>query len=208
MVKLKGPGLATGAAGKLADSLIFSNWKGRAYLKKNTTPKDPKSQAQVSVRTVTQLIATDWRNFTPADQATWNDLAADTNVSPYNACLAFNLTQWRNFLYPSKTHPPTRTGVFHGLGSITVVPHGRGALWTYTVAVMNDGWTLAIHHVPASGGAATYANCIRMMRPPGVGTITWLWSPLTAGTYHFRAVLTTNSGAAALPGGIRSVTIT
>ena len=35
MVRLKGPGLASKASGSIANTLIFSNWKGKPYLKKH-----------------------------------------------------------------------------------------------------------------------------------------------------------------------------
>lgn len=207
MVRLKGPGMGQEASGSIADTVTFSKCKGVSYLKLHAKPANPKTQPQVSVRTVTQLIATDWRNFTANEKDTWAALAARNNVSPYNACLAYNLTQWAHFLFPSRTYPPTRTGTNHLFSEISVVPHGRGALWTYAVTDMRDGWTMALHVVPAPGGTATYQNCIRMMAPTAPGTITWLWSPLDPGTYNFRAVGTTTSGKAAIPGGNRSVVI-
>lgn len=195
------------ASGSLAETVIFSKCKGVSYLKLHQKPKQPRTQPQVSARCITRLIATDWRNFTAAQKNSWATLAAENNLSPYNACMAYNLTQWGHFLFPSRIYPPTRTGINHQFSDISVAPHGRGALWTYTVTAMNDGWTLAIHHVSGPGANPTRQNCIYMMAPTAPGTTTWLWSPLESGTYHFRAVLTTVSGKAATPGGNRNVVI-
>ena len=57
MVKLTGPAIAQGAAGQLAGELIFSDWKGRAYLKKHRKPKQPRTPPQLAMCAMLRFLS-------------------------------------------------------------------------------------------------------------------------------------------------------
>lgn len=199
--------MARDASGSLAETITFSKWKGVNYVKLHQKPKQPNTQSQVAVRALTNLLSPAWQQTTAGQKATWQAQATAENISPFNAFMKSNMANWALFLYPSLAYPPTRTGTIHAIDTLTVVPHGRGALMTFTSSTVNDGWGVAWHHVPGAAGNPTKDNLIRFMPLYAPGTITWLWSPLDSGTYHFRAVMHTVFGWAAYPGGNRNVVI-
>lgn len=50
MAKVYGPAMSFDARGKLANSIVFSDWKGIGYARKYTIPKNPRTTAQVTQR--------------------------------------------------------------------------------------------------------------------------------------------------------------
>jgi len=122
MIKLKAPGLSPDASGSLADALTFSTAKGRAYAKKHAAPKQPRTQAQLAVQTMTGFLAHEWKNLSPADHATWSARANLTRIYPYHAYIAANAKRWHNFRSPSKQDPATEATppIDNGLWHATV----------------------------------------------------------------------------------------
>lgn len=147
MVKLTGPGLGAAASGTLADELIFSNWKGKAYLKKYAKPKQPRTADQVAMRAILSFLSKAWAAISSADQATWDQLAEPSRISPFNAYQRENLKRWRTFLPPSTTYPPG-TGIQHGSTTgYGVVGQRRKMLCTFNILTLPVLWGLTIHHV-------------------------------------------------------------
>jgi len=52
MAKVTGPLMSMSASGKLADAIVFSIWKGQAYVRQWLVPANPKSAAQGNQRTM------------------------------------------------------------------------------------------------------------------------------------------------------------
>lgn len=208
MVKLKGPGLARSASGSLAETVTFSHCKGVAYLKKYAKPNQPRSQGQVSVRAITKLLSTDWKNFTAPQKNSWAAIAAQTLISPFNACVSFNLHHWALYKFASRIYPATRTGSPHTGVHVGAVQHGQGILLSFDCSTVHDGWGCSWHHVPNWGDPATYLNCIQQMILTSPGEVTWLWKPLDPGTYNFRAILFTQDGNDVRPGGVLNCVVT
>jgi len=50
MTRLTGPVMSLSASGALADTLVFSQWKGRFYARLLVTPYNPKSNYQTGIR--------------------------------------------------------------------------------------------------------------------------------------------------------------
>lgn len=158
MVKLTGPGLAKAASGTLAGQLTFSNWKGRAYLKKHRKPKQPRTGGQVGMRAMLAFLSAQWTEISAEDQATWADLAASSSISPFNAYQKVNLGRWRNFQRPSQAHPATEDDQ-HALITFAVpYPFTRHFGFYFAVNPINDGWAVTIHEVPDSGEPIYWHN--------------------------------------------------
>ena len=52
MAKVTGPLMSMSASGKLADAIVFSIWKGQAYVRQWLVPANPQSAAQGNQRTM------------------------------------------------------------------------------------------------------------------------------------------------------------
>jgi len=185
MVKLKGPSLATAAAGGLGEILTFSQSKGRSYVKKWSKPKNPKSATQQSMRATMAFLSEEWRGLSAAEQALWEPLAADANVPPFNAYLTFNLTNARNGLAPSKMPDPPRTGAYGGTTARTATAVSRGVLFEITVGAPGDGWGSHIYNLPSAGHPKSWDHLIHIINRETTGVASWTWRPITPDTYYF-----------------------
>lgn len=90
MARVQGPLMSMTASGKLANSLVFLNWKGAPTVRVWKRPYNPKSTAQTTQRTLFTNAVAGWHGATADDQASWNAYAesistADRPISGFNA---------------------------------------------------------------------------------------------------------------------------
>lgn len=184
MVKLKGPGQATGASGTLADTLVFSNWKGTPYLKTHTKPKQPRSHNQIAMRAILRFLSEQWKNVPAIEQAKWQTLARRTTISPFNAYQQLNLSRWR-----SQRSPTWNTEIDEELGlgvSTWPTPYAveRGIRFDGSVSDVTHAWATIYYHVPLSGASKAWDRLIYCQYVRALGAFTWTWSPLAPGVYY------------------------
>lgn len=95
MARTKGPLFSLGARGKIADTLIYSVWKGIDYVKEFAKPANPNTAAQQTQRTYFSDAVDIWHNgnFTAADFAGWNLSAryASKPMSGFNKLVKDNV---------------------------------------------------------------------------------------------------------------------
>ncbi len=77
MAKVKGPLFSLSASGKLADSLVYMNWKGIDDVRQYVIPANPKSADQQTQRGYFTAAVDQWHTdgFTLDDVKGWNLLA-------------------------------------------------------------------------------------------------------------------------------------
>lgn len=170
MVKLTGPGLATKATGGLADALIFSSSKGRAYLKTKRKPKQPRTGAQIGMRAMMKFLAPAWSLTPGRDPTTWSDLATEAAISPFNAYLGYNLERWRNADPPTINYPevPTApTRVWAPPGHQTI---GRFVRINWVFVTLINGWGVTVYRVQDAIQHGTWNQLLGITYQPGAGT--------------------------------------
>ena len=187
MVKLRGPGLSTHAGGTLADQLIFSNWKGRAYLKTHRKPKQPRSPGQVAMRAMMSFLSAEWAQIIPENQATWDELAKHDNVSPFNAYQGYNLQRWASFEAPSKKYPALEFGTAPTTTPLVLFGLRHAIRVTYSVTIAASGWGNDIHHVTGSGQPVHYNDLLHVEPCAGAEDKDFLITGLAAGL-HWLAI--------------------
>lgn len=84
MAKVKGPLFSFEASGSLKDTIVYSQWKGRNYVRTHTIPFNPQTTTQVNVRAAWTLLVAQWQGEAPATQVIWDDYAKEFNVSGFN----------------------------------------------------------------------------------------------------------------------------
>lgn len=197
MVKVYGPAMSLTASGTLANTLTYSSWKGRAYVRERVIPSNPKSGLQTGFRSMFKFLSQQWATVPGAKQATWQTLADASVISPFNAYMAQNQLRWRRFLPPSFEYPipaidsvgtytagePTATG---GIASVTI---------THTIDLDIEGnWGLLIFK-STTGFSTGVSNLVAAILSDTLSTeYTWLDSPLSAATYYYNCRLFTNDG--------------
>lgn len=195
MVKLKGPLGSAEASGSFGPSTTFSSWKGRAYAKTKTVPTNPNSPAQISVRAMLGFLAAQWTELTAPDKATWETLAAQSAIPPYNAFIRTNLERWTQFNGPTKiptdTSPQTQPAA-----SLTSAQGGTGqVLLTLTMTTLYKAWGVVIFHGPNVTLTPSNKNAIVFIPVTATGPFTWTHHGLVPGTYRYNARYFTVGGS-------------
>jgi len=186
MVKLIGPGLSAKASGTLAGELIFTNWKGRAYLKKHRAPKQPQTNPQISMRAAMTFLSQSWAPMAGYAKRTWDALAAETKVSAFNAYQAYNLNRWRSDSAPTCQYPAAETGsggTCHNYGATVA---GRGLLIEWDPLLLGENWGYLLFAQLASAPPRTWSYLKLMQRGASMDHVSWHWSPLPPGLYYFK----------------------
>lgn len=207
MVLVTGPLGGFAASGSLAGSLVFSSWKGRAYVRRLVTPSNPKSGLQVGVRSMFKFLAQNWAGLDTIDQDTWDARAAATVISPFNAFMSLNQTRWRNFQMPGQVDPITNTG------AVMVTPVWSAAAQTRQITLTNGGvtvgqnWGRTIHKGPTMF-TPSVSNCIAVILLDQDSTdVLFVDTPLPAGEVFYNAHDFTDDGVISSELGEISATV-
>lgn len=194
MVKLSAPCMSLGASGTLANSIVFSNWKGRAYARTHVIPSNPKSAMQVSMRAMMKFISQAWATVDPTPQGTWDELAAAGTYSDFNAYVSKNQMRWREMNAPSQSYPAAETGTAPVATLDSAVGGERHIDVTLTISTLNDVWGVILYRSPTDTFTPSIANAIAVLPVDGTGTIVYTDSNLAAGTYYYDATFFSKEG--------------
>ena len=185
MVKVAAPMLSLEASGTIANSMTFSKWKGRPYVRTRVTPANPRTPKQMGIRAVMAFLARQWANLTDAQQSTWEEKAKQTNVSPFNAFAGTNAFEWRNGHYPSKTYPAARSSSAPSAPTVSVTGGQRQVAISITKTTTPPSWGYSIHRSTQSGINPSWTNAVALVAAAANGNATFLDTPLPAGTYYY-----------------------
>ncbi len=194
MVKVYGPAMSLAASGSLANTITFSSWKGRAYVRERVVPANPRSGGQVGMRAMFKYLAQVWDGLTDGNKATWETRAADAVISPFNAFMSYNQKRWRNFLGITKEDPALAAGTnaVWAIGSATAGV--RQITLSKAITTANDGWALGIHRELTTGQPNTFANCIAVITAASIATFTYVDTPLAPDQYFYNWSVFTAEG--------------
>lgn len=194
MAKVTGPLMSVAASGTFAKTLVFSIWKGRAYVRERVIPANPKSAMQLGVRAMMGFLAQAWAGLVAGEKDDYDAGALSKSISAFNEFLSQNLSAWQQFVTPSKNWPAenaatpltvttqTLTGGA-GLCTIELTPSGATAIWG-----------LLIFRDTSEITAPSWANCIAAIAADGANPVTYVNTPLAAGTYHYRSAVFCDDG--------------
>jgi len=194
MVKLNGPCFSIDASGSIADTITYSKWKGRNYARQRVIPANPKSALQVSVRSMMRFLSQAWENVGSTPQGSWEDRAAATNISPFNAYIQQNLQRWREFQPPAQTDPAPETGT-DPVATLDSAVGGPSYIdLTMTITTLNDVWGVILFRSTSGSFSTSRSNAIYVLPVTGTGTLVHTDSNLAAGTYYYNARFFTEEG--------------
>lgn len=209
MARTVAPFMSLDASGTLGKTLTASRWKGRPYMRLRVIPSNPRSAAQTGIRAVMRFLAQQWALLSSPTQASWADLAAAGNYSPFNAFVAYNMAQLKYGNMPSEATPALRTGTAPTGTAITAT----GGVRTATVVIENttveNAWAMLLCRDLNVMATPTVANCIAVLPFAGDGVdVTYVDQPLTPNTYNYWAVPFSTTGKLFPPIGVDSATVT
>jgi len=95
MARLTAPLLSFDARGKIADTLVFSNWRGVPYARRMVIPANPKTVAQILTRDIFAALELRWKQAGPIMRAPWDRFAVGQAFVGRNAYLGKNIAATR-----------------------------------------------------------------------------------------------------------------
>lgn len=194
MAGVSGPLMSFDASGKLANTIVFSKWKGRNYVRQLVTPHNPKSGSQTGMRAMFGFLAGLWASIATGDQSSWDAAAEDGNYSPFNAYMRANQAGWRNFTPPTEALPPAGVGTPAGLTLETATLSGRNIILSGTNAVGGDNWGIAIFRSLTTGPTLDWSNCIAVVPLGDTGVLQYTDGPLLPDQYFYNFKNFTDDG--------------
>ena len=150
MARTTAPLLSWSASGQIAQTQVYSRWKGRGYVRRYVIPANPNTVSQQSTRNVFSWLNNFARYLPSGATAAWDLYAANSQITMRNAIIKQNLSTLRGEtdLALMIMSPPAggglvakAIGLTPGSESMTVVltPPDLPTDWTITKA-----WAMAI----------------------------------------------------------------
>lgn len=185
MAGVKGPLFSLDASGTIGDAIVFAKWKGRNYVRRHAIPANPKSVGQVSVRAMMKFLSQYWVSLSDAEQVDWETRAAATNISPFNAFVAYNMERWGRYAWPSKEDPAAEGGTAGTILSPTATAGSRSILLAVPISVIADNWGVVVHSSLTTSFTPSRTTSRQAIPAESVATFEWLDFPLTVGVEVF-----------------------
>lgn len=207
MAKLLGPCMSMAASGKLAGAVVFSNWKGRAYVRSLVKPSNPKLPKQVSVRAMFKFLAQAWASIGDVAQATWETAADALSISTFNAYMAEGQSRWRTFRAPSQDTPALETATTATLGTLAATLGVRMITVTQPVTVVGNCWALAFFRSPTGVFTSTFDQLVAVLPTSGTNDVVFVDTPLAPGAYYYEVREISDDGALSAPGAEVTATV-
>jgi hypothetical protein len=194
MARVQGPLHSDAASGTFAGSLVYSHWKGaRAYVRERVIPKNPKTAKQIGVRAMWGFLAAAWKTIGTVPQATWEALGITKAISAFDAFMSANMTGWQSFLAPQQNYAEDRDSTGLTVTTQTCTGGVGSATVQITPSGSTDSWGVIIFR-GLTGFTPSWENAIAVIPTDGTNPVTWVDSPLEAGTYYYRAVVVNTDG--------------
>ncbi len=185
MAVVKGPLFSMAASGTVGGVLVFTSWKGRDVVRRHAVPANPRSGGQLSVRAMMKFLAQYWTSMTDGEMADWEERAAATNISPFNAFVSYCMTRWGLNMVPSKEHPAAESDAAGTIANEAATAGSRSILVEDEVTVLAQNWGILVFRSLTTGLTGTRNQLVQVLEAEAAAVYTWLDFPLTAGIEQF-----------------------
>ena len=175
MAKVTGPLLSIDARGTVADTLVFSYWRGQHYVRRWLKPANPNTAAQQTQRGYLALSIEKWHEYLlAADRAAWSQYQAGMPSSGVNQFVseyviaqagALELCLSKNIVAAAGNDQVTITGT-SSIATLWTVMYGDKHR-VYTGSVNETGDPVTSHSIVVTGltGAVEYFFRIAAVDP-------------------------------------------
>jgi hypothetical protein len=142
MARITGPLFSLTARGAVGHSIAFSSSNGTPYVKRRSTPRNPRSQSQTAVRDTVATLSSLWAAMPPRGQAPWTEPPRETIVSGRNRFLQLNIPLLKNSpdMTPFRATPGSSTAA-SPLGFTAITAPVRQVGMTFVQPALPPGWT-------------------------------------------------------------------
>lgn len=101
-----GPLFSLTASGQIGKALVYSTWKGRAYVREYVVGANPNTLEQRVRRAMMGFLSKWWAELDSTEQTSWEAGASAKSISPFNEQISFNMDRQTNNLGPSGNSIP------------------------------------------------------------------------------------------------------
>jgi hypothetical protein len=140
--------LFTDIRNALGQSIVFSNWKGRPYMRAWTKPSNPRTNKQLVVRDLMAKLVARYQatvivsESAPEHAATWNTEALPYSISGYNVFTKFGAKSRISVPATASGTGTATVEVTYTLGipaSKAKIYHEKGGVWTRVATALEAG---------------------------------------------------------------------
>lgn len=203
MAKVQGPLMSLDASGTVANTAVFSKWKGRNYVRTRVVPANPKSAAQTGVRSTHAGLVKAFQANRTTINTNFATLAKQNSVSAFNAFIGFNQKRKSQGFYSANNPNPTNAAPANNATLLAATVGGKYVRLTWTDAADANAWLFAIYR--KLGSAPTGLNTEQVGLIPR-GAQVFEDGPLAAGTWYYAiAAVSVQGGRIALSAAVTAV---
>ena len=143
MSRITAPLLSFDARGKIADSMVFANWRGVPYARRYVIPGNPKTTGQVLTRDIFRNLELRWKQGGPLLRAVWDRFAVGQKFVGRNSYLGKNIAVLRgDLLMTDYIGSPGAKGGLPPVSLVLATVAANGIEATITAPAAPTGWTL------------------------------------------------------------------
>jgi len=204
MAKVDAPAFSLGASGTVADTITFSRWKGRIYVRRRVIPANPKSPAQTGMRAALRWASRRWASLTSTQQATWQDDAEQRAISPFNAFISQAQRNVRDGKMPQRESPAEVVTAPGAPASPSATASNNYITLGWTNSTTGNIWGTAIYRSKTSGFTPDRTNLIALVNDD---VNQYVDGPLQAGTYYYKIIHFSAAGELGTPSSELSATV-
>lgn len=143
MPKVTAPLLSFGASGQLANTMVFSSWKGRPYTRRYVIPSNPNSSGQQLTRNTFTWVNGFWKNAPALARLPWTAYATGRPLTDRNAFVGLNTAALRSEVDLAEMifSPGARGGV--APAAVSAAVGDTQTVVTMTAPSLPTGWTIS-----------------------------------------------------------------
>ena len=194
MAKVTAPLFSMTASGTVGKAIVYSVWKGVAYVRSYVVPANPKTAAQVGIRVMWKFLSKSWAAIKATVESGYTAEAAAKSISEFNVFMSNNMEFFRDGMWPSQAVAHAEAASPTTLATL-VTPAGAGSCAiSGTLTDGTDQWGVVIYRDTAEITAPSRELIIAVIAVDGGTTFEHLDSNLAPGTYHYRAAAITIDG--------------
>lgn len=142
MAKTVAPLLSFSAGGQIANTQVYSKWKGRPYVRRYVVPGNPNTAGQQQTRNSFSWLMNVWKFFPTGAAAAWAAYGDSLKITDRNAFAKQNVAALRTAtdLSDFVMSPSARSGIIATAMQLTA---GSGSInVALTAPVLPNGWTI------------------------------------------------------------------
>ena len=139
MPKIRASLLGFDPSGTIDNTVTYSSWLGRPYVKRHVIPYNPKTELQRGIRTVFGFLNTDYHNLSAEVKARWKEIADVDKMTPLNAQIVASQTRARESKGWIRDPAETSLAQINAPGNLTGTPLLKAVQINWTRPGANKG---------------------------------------------------------------------